>query len=99
MIAEIGSFALILALLFAVLLVVIPTLGLRFNKLDWQASAPYYVIAQTACVGLAYACLSVCFLQDDFSVIYVLSNSSVSLPWIYKLCAVWGGHRASGPAR
>ena len=95
MIAEIGSFALVLALLFAVLLVVIPTLGLRLNKLDWQASAPYYVIAQAVCVALAYACLSICFLQDDFSVIYVLSNSSVSLPWVYKLCAVWGGHEGS----
>lgn len=95
MTAEIGAFALILALLFSVLLVVIPTIGLHLNKLAWQASAPHYVIAQAVCVALAYACLSLCFLQDDFSVIYVLSNSSVSLPWIYKLCAVWGGHEGS----
>lgn len=95
MIAEIGTFALVLALLFALLLVVIPMLGLRFNQLTWQASASYYVIAQVACVALAYACLTVCFLTDDFSVRYVLANSSVSLPWMYKLCAVWGGHEGS----
>lgn len=95
MMAEIGTFALILALLFAMLLVIIPTLGLRLNRLDWQASAPYYVMAQAVFVALAYVCLSVCFLQDDFSVSYVLSNSSISLPWIYKLCAVWGGHEGS----
>ena len=95
MMAEIGTFALILALLFAVLLVVIPTLGLRFNNIAWQACAPSYVIAQVVCVALAYVCLTLCFLTDDFSVRYVLSNSSISLPWVYKLCAVWGGHEGS----
>ena len=95
MMAEIGLFALVLALLFALLLVIIPTLGLRLNKFEWQMSAPYYVMAQVVCVALAYACLTVCFLTDDFSVRYVLANSSVSLPWLYKLCAVWGGHEGS----
>jgi len=95
MMAEIGTFTLILALLFAILLVVVPTLGLQRNFLAWQASAPYYVVAQAVFVALAYICLSVCFLNDDFSVSYVLSNSSISLPWIYKLCAVWGGHEGS----
>lgn len=95
MMAEIGTFALILALLFAILLVVVPTLGLQRNLLAWQASAPYYVVAQAVFVALAYICLSVCFFNDDFSVSYVLSNSSISLPWIYKLCAVWGGHEGS----
>jgi cytochrome c-type biogenesis protein CcmF len=95
MMAEIGTFTLILALLFAILLVVVPTLGLQRNLLAWQVSAPYYVVAQAVFVALAYICLSVCFLNDDFSVSYVLSNSSISLPWIYKLCAVWGGHEGS----
>ncbi|MDF1828266.1 MAG: heme lyase CcmF/NrfE family subunit [Legionellaceae bacterium] len=95
MIGEIGTFALILALLFAILLVVVPTLGLRRHEVAWQASAPYYVWAQAVCVALAYVCLSICFLRDDFSVRYVLANSSISLPWFYKLCAVWGGHEGS----
>ncbi len=52
MMAEIGTFALILAFLFAMLLVIIPTLGLRLNRLDWQASAPYYVMAHAVFVTL-----------------------------------------------
>lgn len=95
MIAEIGLFSLILALLFAVLLTVIPTLGLWRAKADWIDSAPLYACGQFLFVALAYCCLSLCFLKDDFSVIYVLSNSSLSLPWFYKLCAVWGGHEGS----
>ncbi|KTD25474.1 cytochrome C-type biogenesis protein CcmF [Legionella lansingensis] len=95
MIAEIGLFCLLLALLFAVLLAVIPTVGLWRNKADWIAAAPLYACAQFAFVALAYCALTVCFLKDDFSVTYVLSNSSISLPWFYKLCAVWGGHEGS----
>ncbi|MDP1603941.1 MAG: heme lyase CcmF/NrfE family subunit [Legionella sp.] len=95
MIAEIGLFSLVLALFFAALLVVIPTLGLRGNREDWIAAAPFYVAGQFIFVALSYACLTLCFLQSDFSVIYVVTNSSISLPWFYKLCAVWGGHEGS----
>lgn len=95
MIAEIGLFSLVLALLFAVLLAVIPSLGLWRAKADWVDSAPLYACGQFLFIALAYCCLSLCFLKDDFSVIYVFSNSSLSLPWFYKLCAVWGGHEGS----
>ncbi|MCH9756722.1 MAG: heme lyase CcmF/NrfE family subunit [Gammaproteobacteria bacterium] len=83
MIPELGSFFLVLALFFALFLVFSPK------------SAAYYVIAEGVCIGGAYICLTLCFLQDDFTVRYVLLNSSTSLPWFYKLCAVWGGHEGS----
>ncbi len=95
MIAELGLFSLVLALLFAVLLVALPTLGLWLNKPVWQDSARIYVGGQFAFVALAYICLTICFLCDDFTVSYVLTNSSLTLPWFYKLCAVWGGHEGS----
>jgi cytochrome c-type biogenesis protein CcmF len=95
MIAEIGCFSLILALFFALMLVVVPTVGLWLEKLHWQSASRLYVAGQFAFVALAYICLTCCFLQDDFTVSYVLTNSSLSLPWFYKLCAVWGGHEGS----
>ncbi len=95
MIAELGVFSLILALLFSLLLSIIPLIGIRKNGPTWINSARYYVVGQFAFIALAYSCLTFCFLTDDFSVIYVLSNSSKSLPWFYKLCAVWGGHEGS----
>lgn len=95
MIAEMGLFSLVLALLFSMMLVIVPTLGIWRQKPDWQASARLYVGGQMVCVALAYLFLTLCFLRDDFTVIYVLSNSSISLPWFYKMCAVWGGHEGS----
>lgn len=83
MIPELGTFFLILALFFALFLVFSPK------------SVTYYVIAESVCVTLAYICLVIAFLQDDFTVRYVLLNSSISLPGFYKLCAVWGGHEGS----
>lgn len=95
MIAEIGLFSLILALLFAFLLALIPAWGLVRNKADWVSAAPLYACGQFVFIAFAYCCLTACFLSDDFSVTYVLTNSSISLPWFYKLCAVWGGHEGS----
>lgn len=95
MIPELGLFSLCWALLFACLSVVIPTFGLWRQKPAWCQSINFYVIYQFVFVGIAYACLTWCFLRDDFTVIYVMTNSSLSLPWFYKLCAVWGGHEGS----
>ena len=35
------------------------------------------------------------FFLDDFSILYVYSNSNSKLPLIYKLIAVWGAHEGS----
>lgn len=95
MIAEFGFFFLILALFASVMLAIVPFLGLKFQRIEWMDAAKPYVLMQFACVIAAYFCLTFCFLNNDFSVIYVLNNSSTLLPWFYKLCAVWGGHEGS----
>ncbi len=95
MIAELGLISLCWALLFASLLVIVPWIGLHQDKLDASKSVRHYVIGQWTSVLIAYGCLTWCFLRDDFSVTYVMTNSSLSLPWFYKMCAVWGGHEGS----
>ena len=95
MIAEIGLFSLIIALLFAVLLVTVPTYGLYRHKALCIQAAPVYVWGLGAFTALSFFCLTLCFIFDDFTVIYVLAHSSTSLPWFYKCCAVWGGHEGS----
>lgn len=95
MTAEIGLFSLILALVCACLGAIVPTVGLIKNNKEWIAATDIYVPAQFLFVALAYLCLTFAFLKDDFSLIYVMSNSSLALPWFYKLCAVWGGHEGS----
>lgn len=95
MIAEFGVLALTASLCFALLLVVVPTVGIYRHDLQLAYTAKYYAIAQWVCAGLAFLLLMLCFLNDDFSVLYVRMNSSVKLPWFYKACAVWGGHEGS----
>jgi len=95
MIAELGLFALCWSLVFAMLLVIVPTLGLWYQKPTWCKASGVYVLGQFVFVAIAYLCLTLCFLRNDFTVVYVLTNSSISLPWFYKLCAVWGGHEGS----
>ncbi len=95
MIAEVGLFSLILALAMAIMLAIVPLIGLRQKRIAWMDAARTYANLQFFFVALAYLCLTLCFLRDDFTVIYVLSNSSILLPWFYKLCAVWGGHEGS----
>ncbi|MDF1758644.1 MAG: heme lyase CcmF/NrfE family subunit [Legionellaceae bacterium] len=95
MIAELGVFSLCWALVFSLLLAVVPTIGLYRHDDIKIKSAKTYVIGQFLAILISYVCLTICFIRDDFTVVYVLKNSSLLLPWYYKMCAVWGGHEGS----
>jgi cytochrome c-type biogenesis protein CcmF len=45
--------------------------------------------------AIAFALLLQAFLTDDFSVVYVASNSNTLMPTLYKVSAVWGAHEGS----
>ena len=88
MLVEIGHFALILALVFAVLQVVLPTLGLmRANFALSQLSRPLLWM-QFFWIIVSFAVLMNAFIIDDFSVKYVANNSNTELPTIFliKFC-------------
>lgn len=95
MIAELGFLALLLACLSAFFS------GFRFALKGKQGlwiadgSVGKLLTLQASLVWFAMACLVYCFLSDDFSLIYVLNNSSKALPWFYKACASFGGHEGS----
>ena len=95
MIPELGHYALILALCMALLQGVVPLLGTAMRVPGWTAVAGPAARAHALCVLVAYACLTWAFLADDFSVLYVANHSQLSLPTMYKVTAVWGGHEGS----
>ncbi len=95
MVAELGHLSLILAFCFSMLLMTLPLAGSYFKKETWASSYRSFVLAQFVFVGLAYLSLTYSFISNDFTVLYVASNSSINLPWWYKLCAVWGAHEGS----
>ena len=95
MIPEIGNFALVLALTIALIQSVVPMLGAARGRLDWMLLARPAAEAQFLFVLFAFICLSWSFANNDFSVMYVASNSNSALPVQYRLAAVWGGHEGS----
>jgi cytochrome c-type biogenesis protein CcmF len=92
---ELGSLALMLALLLAGLLGTLPLLGAQRGRADWMASARPLAYGQLTFVALAFAALAISFLRQDFSVRYVAVNSNSLLPAIYRFSAVWGAHEGS----
>jgi len=95
MIPEIGTFALVLALAVALIQGVVPMAGAARGRIEWMQMARPAAEAQCFFVAVAFACLAWSFVQNDFSVTYVASNSNSSLPLQYRLAAVWGGHEGS----
>ncbi|HVV69279.1 MAG TPA: heme lyase CcmF/NrfE family subunit [Gammaproteobacteria bacterium] len=95
MIPEFGHFALILALCLAVSQSLIPLIGASFRKPAWMQLARPLAYGQCLFVAFAFSALAYSFVSNDFSVAYVASNSNSQLPWIYRICAVWGAHEGS----
>jgi cytochrome c-type biogenesis protein CcmF len=95
MIVELGHYALILALLVALLQGTMPLMGTLHDNALWQSLARPVASLQFALVTLAFASLFYAFLGNDFSVVYVAQHSNSKLPAIYRFAAVWGGHEGS----
>jgi cytochrome c-type biogenesis protein CcmF len=95
MIPEIGHFALILALVVAVVQTVVPLLGSALGNPRWIGLAKPATWLQLLFMVIAYACLTYAFITHDFSVKYVASNSHTTMPLLYRVSGVWGAHEGS----
>ncbi len=95
MIPEIGNFSLMISLCIAFVLATLPLLGAQRNNIQMMQFSRYAATAQFFFIALSFAALVYAFLMDDFSVLYVASNSNSALPTIYKVSAVWGAHEGS----
>ncbi|MFB9866824.1 heme lyase CcmF/NrfE family subunit [Vreelandella sulfidaeris] len=95
MIPELGHFALIIALLMAMVQGVLPLAGAATRRPLWMAYGQPMAAGQFVFIAIAYACLTASYMLDDFSVANVANNSNSLLPWYYKFSAVWGNHEGS----
>jgi len=95
MIPEIGHFLLWLAMGVALVIGVVPMAGAARGRADWMALARPASYLLAALVTGASACLMASFLGNDFSVLYVASNSNSMLPTEYRIAGFWGGHEGS----
>ena len=95
MIPELGHFALILALGLALIQATVPLAGSYTGNRAWMNMARPLAWGQCTFAAIAFALLLLAFITDDFSVVYVASNSNTLMPTIYKVSAVWGAHEGS----
>jgi len=95
MIAESGHYALVLALVLALVQASVPMVGARKNDPVLMAVAGPTAVAQFCFIALAFAALTMCYVRSDFSVVNVFENSHSAKPLVYKLSGVWGNHEGS----
>ncbi len=96
MIPELGHFALILALLVALIAQsALPLAGSLRGHAGWIALARPAAWLQFALMVIAFGCLTAVFVQSDFSVLLAAEHSNTALPVWYKVTAVWGNHEGS----
>ncbi|HOA95670.1 MAG TPA: heme lyase CcmF/NrfE family subunit, partial [Quisquiliibacterium sp.] len=95
MTAEIGHFALILALPLTLVFGVLSLVG------AWRRDARLMAVAAPAATGafalvvLAFACLIALFVGNEFTVQLVAQHSNRNLPLAYRVAASWGSHEGS----
>src|SRR5690242_20693319 len=95
MIAELGHYALMLALGLALIQGTMPIIGTRSNDPVLMSIAAPTAVAQFAFVAMAFTALAVCYVISDFSVLNVFENSNSQMPLIYRLTSIWGNHEGS----
>ena len=95
MIAEIGQFALILALPLAVLQAIVPLIGAARNDGVLMAMARPAAQSQFILIAVAYAALTHAFVVSDFSLAIVANNSHSLKPMLFKVSGVWANHEGS----
>jgi cytochrome c-type biogenesis protein CcmF len=95
MLPEIGQFALILALMLALVQATLPLIGAAKGIPQLVALARPVAQAQFIFVTVAISILAYSFITNDFSVLNVATNSNSQLPPQYRLAATWGSHEGS----
>ncbi len=95
MIAEIGSFALVLALALSVAQVGLSVAARLRRSAVLAAAGEGAALAAFLGVAAAFAALMHAFVTSDFSVANVAANSHSEKPLLYRVAGTWGSHEGS----
>ena len=95
MIAELGAFALALALALSILQTGLSAAGRTRRSPVLAGAAQGAALAAAAAVALSFAALIYAFVVSDFSVSNVAANSHTDKPMLYKVAGAWGSHEGS----
>ena len=95
MIAELGAFALILALALSIAQVALSVAGRIRRSTTLAGAGEGAALAAFLAVAVAFAALMHAFVVSDFSVANVAANSHSEKPLLYRVAGTWGSHEGS----
>jgi cytochrome c-type biogenesis protein CcmF len=95
MLAELGAFALTLALAFSVAQCGLSVAARVRRSATLAAAGEGAAIAAFLGVAVAFGVLMHAFVVSDFSVANVAANSHTAKPMLYKVAGTWGSHEGS----
>jgi cytochrome c-type biogenesis protein CcmF len=95
MLVETGHFALVLALLVALVQGTVPLVGASVRSRPLMDLSRSAALLQFGLVALAFAIFMHAHIVSDFSVRNVFENSNTAKPMLYKVTGVWGSHEGS----
>ena len=95
MIAELGHFAIVLALAVSIVQGTLPLVGAQRDIEALSAIARPAAVMQFLLLVFAFVALTIAFTGSDFSVLNVWQNSHTQKPLLYKISGVWGNHEGS----
>ncbi len=95
MITELGHFALILAVMVAVVQMIVPAWGAYRRDARLMSVAEPAALSQLTLLMFAFLALMHAYVTSDFSVANVATNSHSTKPLLYKISGVWGNHEGS----
>lgn len=93
--SELGSFALLLAMILSAYTTIIAFIGARKNLSLLVFTAERAVIAVSVLLSISVYALIVVLVNSDFTVEYVVNYTNRELPAFYKITALWAGHSGS----
>jgi len=94
-IVEVGHFALVLALLVAILQMVVPAWGAYTRDPRLMGVAEPAALCQFGLLLVSFLALMNAYVTSDFSVANVVANSHSTKPLLYRISGVWGNHEGS----
>ncbi len=95
MIAELGAFALLLALALSLAQSGLSAWGAARRSPTFQGAGEGAAAGAFLAILVAFVALMAAFVRSDFSVANVAANSHTAKPLLYKVAAVWGSHEGS----
>jgi cytochrome c-type biogenesis protein CcmF len=95
LIAELGHFALALALILAFAQSALPLLGAEAKDARLMATAAPLATGQCLALAAAFGCLVWSYAINDTTVSNVVQNSHSAKPLLFKITGSWGNHEGS----